>query len=181
MIRINLLPYREKEKKEDLTRQIVIIAISFIAFALVIGAYHLYLTMSISNLEDSIKLEKAELDRLSKIIVDIETYKRDKMILLKKLDIIDNLEKNRLAPVRMLDELTSVVPIKDVWLEKLTEKGHDLTIEGTARNNIAVAHFMKNLAGSTFIQSVDLISTKEKEISGVKLQQFIISCVKKKG
>lgn len=181
MIRINLLPYREKEKKEDLTRQILIIAISFIAFALVIGAYHLYLAMSISDLENSIKLEKAELDRLSKIIVDIETYKRDKMILLKKLDIIDGLERNRLAPVRMLDELTSVVPVKDVWLEKLTEKGLDLTIEGTARNNIAVAHFMKNLAGSTFIQSVDLISTKEKEISGVKLQQFIISCVKKKG
>jgi type IV pilus assembly protein PilN len=181
MIRINLLPYREKEKKEDLTRQIVIIAITFIAFVLIIGSYHLYLNMSISNLEKNIKSEKAELDRLSKIIVDIEMYKRDKMILTKKLDIIDGLEKNRLAPVRMLDELTSVVPIKDVWLEKLSEKGADITIEGTARNNIAVAHFMKNLAGSTFIQSVDLISTREKEISGIKLQQFVISCVKKKG
>ena len=181
MIRINLLPYREKEKKDDLTRHIMIIAISFIAFVLAIGSYHLYLISRISNLEQSIKLEKAELDRLSKIILDIETYKRDKMILTKKLDIIDGLEKNRLAPVRMLDELTSVVPVKDVWLEKLSEKGTDITIEGTARNNIAVAHFMKNLAGSTFIQSVDLISTKEKEISGIKLQQFIISCVKKKG
>jgi len=181
MIRINLLPYREKEKKDDLTRQIMIIAISFIAFVLTIGSYHLYLISRISNLEQSIKLEKAELDRLSKIILDIETYKRDKMILTKKLDIIDGLEKNRLAPVRMLDELTSVVPVKDVWLEKLSEKGTDITIEGMARNNIAVAHFMKNLAGSTFIQSVDLISTKEKEISGIKLQQFIISCVKKKG
>jgi type IV pilus assembly protein PilN len=81
----------------------------------------------------------------------------------------------------MLDELTTMVPVKDVWLEKLSEKGTAITIEGMARNNIAVAHFMKNLAGSTFIKSVDLISTKEKEVAGIKLQRFIISCVKKKG
>jgi type IV pilus assembly protein PilN len=181
MIRINLLPYREKEKKEGLTRQVVVIAITFIAFVIAIGSYQLYLNINISNLDKNIKSEKDELDRLSKIIVDIEAYKKDKMNLIKKLDIIDGLEKNRLVPVRMLDELTSVVPVKDVWLEKLSEKGSDITIEGTARNNIAVAHFMKNLAGSTFIQSVDLISTREKEVSGIKLQQFVISCVKKKG
>jgi len=181
MIRINLLPYREKEKKEDLTRQIVIIALAFVGFLLIIGSVHLYFSMSIGTLENSIKIQEDKLAVLTKIIGDIEMYKNDKAILEKKLAIINNLEENRLAPVRMLDELTTMVPIKDVWLEKLSEKGADITIEGIARSNIAVAHFMKNLAGSTFIKSVDLVSTKEKEISGVKLQQFVISCVKKKG
>jgi type IV pilus assembly protein PilN len=181
MIRINLLPYREKGKKEDLTRQIVIIAITFIFFLLAIGSLQLYLSMSISSLEKNIKIKEETLARLNKIVVDIETYKKDKALLEKKLAIINNLEENRLAPVRMLDELTTLVPIHDVWLEKLTEKGTDTTFEGMARNNIAVAHFMKNMAGSTFIKSVDLVSTKEKEISGTKLQQFVISCVKKKG
>jgi hypothetical protein len=49
-----------------------------------------------------------------------------------------------------------------------------------ARNNIAVAHFMKNLSGANFVMTVDLSSTREKEISGMKLQQFVISCVKKR-
>ena len=181
MIRINLLPYREKEKKEDLTRQIVIIALAFVGFLLIIGSVHLYFFMSIGTLEKNIKIQEDKLAALTKIIGDIEVYKNDKAILEKKLAIINNLEENRLAPVRMLDELTTMVPIKDVWIEKLSEKGTDITIEGMARSNIAVAHFMKNLSGSTFIKSVDLVSTKEKEISGVKLQQFVISCVKKKG
>ncbi len=181
MIRINLLPYREKEKKEDLKRQIVIIAITFIVFILTIGSIQLYLSISISNLETDIKTQEDKLASLIKIIGDIEVQKKDKMILEKKLAIINSLEENRLAPVRMLDELTATVPVKDVWIEKLSEKGADMTIEGVARNNIAVAHFMRNLAGSTFIKTVDLVSTKEKEMSGVKLQQFVLSCVKKKG
>lgn len=181
MIRINLLPYREKEKIEDITRQIMIIGITFVVFLLALGSFHLYLSMSISSLEENIVKQQNELDRLNKIISDIDIFKRDKALLEKKLAIINTLEENRLAPVRMLDELTTMVPVKDVWLEKLSEKGTAITIEGMARNNIAVAHFMKNLAGSPFIKSVDLVSTKEKEISGIKLQQFIISCVKKKG
>lgn len=181
MIRINLLPYREKEKIEDITRQIMVIGITFVVFVLSLGSFHLYLSMSISSLEENITKQQNELDRLNKIILDIDTFKSDKALLEKKIAIINTLEENRLAPVRMLDELTSMVPVKDVWLERLSEKGTAITIEGMARNNIAVAHFMKNLAGSTFIKSVDLVSTKEKEISGIKLQQFIISCVKKKG
>ena len=179
MIRINLLPYREKEKKEDITRQILIVAISFVVFLLVIGGLHFYVDMKISSLNDEIKELEGRLATLTRIVGHIEGYKRDKIIVEKKLAIINTLEENRLAPVLMLDEMTTLVPVKDVWLEKLTEKGPELVIEGVARNNIAVALFMKNLAGATFLKSVDLISTKEKEISGIKLQQFVISCMKK--
>lgn len=181
MIKINLLPYREREKKEGVTRQIALIVISFLAFILVIGAVHLYLSLAISSLENDVKDQESRLAALTKIIGDIERYKQDKAILDKKLAIINSLEANRLVPVRRLDELTGLVPVKDVWLEKLTERGPALTIEGMARNNIAVALFMKNLAGSSFISSVDLLSSKEKEVSGIKLQQFVLSCVLKKG
>jgi len=180
MIRINLLPYREREKKEGLTRQIVIIVISSVVFLLAIGSFQLYLTISTSNLEKNVKIQEEELARLTKTIGDIEQYKLNMATLERKLAIINNLEQNRLAPVKMLDELSQLVPVKDVWLDKISEKGSEITMEGMARNNIAVAHFMKNLSVANFVKTVDLISTREKEISGIKLQLFVISCVKKK-
>ena len=180
MIRINLLPYREREKKEDLTRQIVIIVITLVVFLLVIGSFQLYLSISTSSLDKDIKLQEEELARLTKTIGDIEQYKLNKSTLERKLAIINNLEENRLAPVMMLDELSLLVPVKDVWLDKISERGSEITIDGMARNNIAVAHFMKNLSGANFVKTVDLLATREKEISGMKLQQFVISCVKKK-
>lgn len=179
MIKINLLPYREAGKKENITRQIALIVLSFIVFFLIMGSVQLYISATISGLEKDVKDQEDRLAQLTKIIGDIEIYKRDKAVLDKKLAVINSLEANRLAPVRMLDALTGLVPVKDIWLEKLTEKGSELIIEGVARNNIVVALFMRNLVESNFIKFVDLQSTKEREISGVKLQQFVVSCVKK--
>ena len=68
-----------------------------------------------------------------------------------------------------------------MWLEKTTETGDSLRIEGVARNSMTVSQYMRNLESASFIKSVDLISSKEKEIAGVKLQQFILTCIMKKG
>jgi type IV pilus assembly protein PilN len=81
----------------------------------------------------------------------------------------------------MLDEIRQIVPANEAWLEKVKETGKELRIEGIARDNGTVARFMKNLEKAGFVQSVDLVATREKEVAGVKLQQFILTCVLKKG
>lgn len=181
MIRINLLPYRETEQKANLQRQIVIIAGTFALFLIVVIALQVYLTANISGLEKKVKDREARLAVLDKKIGDIEMFKQDKTDIEKKLSIIKNLEQNRLYPVRLLDELSRMVPVEDVWLEKLSEQGTELRIEGMARNNIAVALFMKNLEKSGFIKSVDLTSSKQTEISSIKVQQFNLLCSMEKG
>ncbi|MBU0575286.1 MAG: PilN domain-containing protein, partial [Proteobacteria bacterium] len=74
-----------------------------------------------------------------------------------------------------------VVPSRDIWLDKVIETGKDLRIEGVARDNGIVARFMKNLERAGFVQSVDLVISQEKDFAGVKLQQFALTCVMKKG
>jgi type IV pilus assembly protein PilN len=176
MIKINLLPYREKAKKENLQRQIVILAGTLALFLLVLFAVHLYFTMSVGGLETKIREAEAKLIVLNKKVGDVEGFKRDKRELEQKLGVIKSLEGNRLFPVRMLDEINRLVPARDIWLEKISENGSELRIEGMARDSITVAGFMKSLETAGFIQSVDLVVSKEKEISGVKLQQFILNC-----
>ena len=114
MIKINLLPYRELEKVEDITRQIALVILSLIVFVIIVGGAQLYMSISINGLEKDVTSQEERLAELTKIIGGIEGYKRDKAILEKKLAVIDSLEENRLAPVRMLDELTNLVPVKDI-------------------------------------------------------------------
>jgi type IV pilus assembly protein PilN len=119
---------------------------------------------------------------LTKKLGDIEGLKRDIKELEQKLSVIKGLEADRFFPVRMLDELAQLVPQKEIWLEKIAETtGSGLRIEGVARDNMVVAHFMKSLEFSSFVSSVSLVSTKEKEVAGIKLQQFTLSCVLKRG
>lgn len=181
MIRINLLPYREKAKKENLKRQIVIISGALVLFLLLLVLVHFYVGMDIGNKEEGIKQAEAKLAILNKKVGDIELYKKQKKELEQKLAVINTLEGNRLFPVQLLDELNTLVPAKEIWLEKLSVTGPELHVEGTARDNGAVATLMKDLEKVAFIQSVDLLFSKEREIVGVKLQQFSLTCILKRG
>ena len=116
MIKINLLPYREKEKKENLQHQIIIISGTLAIFLLSILAVHLYFSRSISGMETKILEADARLIVLNKKVGDIDGFKRDKKELEQKLGVINSLETNRLFPVRMLDELNLLVPAKEAWL-----------------------------------------------------------------
>jgi len=180
MIKINLLPYREKEKKENLTQQIFIAAGSFIVLILLLVWIQVWMNSSISNLESDIKAAEITLVNLDKKIGDLEKFKKNKKELEQKLGVIATLEENRLAPVKALDNLALLVP-KDIWLVKITQKDDRIVIEGIGRDNIVVADFMKEIEKFDPIKSVDLISSKKTEIAGVTLQQFNFSCILKKG
>ena len=78
MIRINLLPYREKEKKETFQREIRIYSGILILVLLVLVAGYFYFSTSVDNLENKIVAANARLVILDKKVGDIEGFKRDK-------------------------------------------------------------------------------------------------------
>ncbi|MEN6421475.1 MAG: PilN domain-containing protein [Smithella sp.] len=181
MIKINLLPYREKAKKDTFMRQVSILAGSFVLFILLLVWVQIWIKSSISNLETQIKESETTLASLDKKIGDLDKFKNEKKELEEKLGVIATLEENRLAPVKTLDSLAMLVPPKDIWLVKINQKGDKIDIEGIGRDNIVVADFMKSIEKFEPIKSVDLISSKKTEIAEYTFQQFNFSCVLKKG
>lgn len=181
MIKINLLPYREKEKKENIARQIFVAVGSLIIFLLLLAGVQIWMSSSIAALETKVQDAETKLADLDKKLGDLEKFKKQKQELELKLGVISTLEENRIAPVKMLDELAALVPMKDIWLTKISQKGDKMNIEGMGRDNVVVADFMKTVEKFEPIQSVDLVSSKKTEVSGITLQQFNFSCVLKKG
>ena len=72
MIRINLLPYREKQEKEGLIRQIILLAGSLAIFVLIVASVQIYVTVSIGSIETKIKDAEAKLVDLDKKVGDLE-------------------------------------------------------------------------------------------------------------
>jgi type IV pilus assembly protein PilN len=182
MIKINLL-YRsvaEKEKKTNIARQLVMFVVVAVIFAAMIAAVQIFMMRSIANIEGDIKARETRLVALKKILGEIDDIRMEKQTLERKLAVIKRLEEDRLYPVRLLDEINAMILPKDVRLTKLSEQGPQLSIEGVGRDNIAVALFMKNLELSRYIQSVELVSSRQVTISGVNVNQFSLSCVKKR-
>jgi type IV pilus assembly protein PilN len=181
MIKVNLLPYREKKKEVQSKNQIVILGALGLAFVVLLGGFHILTVMKLSGLETQVQSTQQTLQQLKTSIGDINQYKKAKEILEKRLHIINYLEKNRFAKVFFLDELSSMVPANQVWIKSMKESETDVKIDGFAKDNIAIAKFMRNLEKSEQLTSVDLVSSKQTEIAGNKLKQFTLSCGLKKG
>ena len=181
MIKINLLPYHEREKKENLARQIMIIAGLFALFILCLVWLQLYMVFQVKDLEAKLVDSRQTLKILDAKVGDLEKFKQQKAELELKIGVIGTLEENRLLPVKTLDDLSMLVPQKSIWLTKIVQNYDSLTLEGIGRDNIVAADFMKTIENFAPIQSVDLVSSKKVEIADITLQQFIFSCKMKKG
>ena len=178
MIRINLLPFRAARKKENIRRQVSIFLLSLILVLCILFVVNYGLGFMVSNLKSDIEKANAELQKYNEINQEIARIKKTLENLQKKMDVINRLELNRHAPVRLLDTFTQMVVSKRMWFTRLEEKDATVKIEGIALDNKTVADFMVRLQGSGLFNNVNLKTLKQKEFEGNNLKSFQINCIK---
>jgi type IV pilus assembly protein PilN len=178
MIRINLLPYRQVRKQENLRQQVSVFFLGLILIACGIYYAGSLLSRRQAVLEENIQKGKTQLAELKKITQEIEEIKKKLAMVRKKTDIIHSLEKNRKEPVQLLDALTGIVVPQRLWFTSLVTTDNAVAISGYAVDQTTVAEFMKRLENSPLFASVQLKSIKHQDIRGVNLKGFDISCQK---
>ena len=160
MIRINLLPFRSARKKENIRRQVSIFLLSLAFMLIILFYFNFSLSSKIGNLNTRIKDTQSDLEKYAKINKEIADIKKKLDNLKKKLAVMDTLEANRFAPVRLMDTMTQVVVAKRMWFTNLQSKGQNVKITGVAMDNTTVADFMVRLENSGLFKEVDLKTLK---------------------
>lgn len=120
----------------------------------------LRLSNTIKDNERKIADAEQEKKRLEAIIKQVQEFQRQKELLEKKINIIDDLKARQSGPVHMLDEISSSVP-EFLWLTELKEVGKEIQVKGQATNIIAVTNFVGNMEKSPWFKNVDLKETKQ--------------------
>ncbi|MBW1729744.1 MAG: PilN domain-containing protein [Deltaproteobacteria bacterium] len=178
MIKINLLPFRAARKKENIKRQISVYVLSVLLLVclMVLGFLRLNGTLNQVRAEKARKAkELAKYKDTNRQLAKIK--KRIKQIK-AKLQVIRSLEKDKIGPVQLLDEIAMAVPRDKLWLRSLKEHKGKLSLVGTAMDNETVALFMNNLEATPHIKTVDLKRTKLKVLKKYKLSltDFELDC-----
>ena len=87
------------------------------------------------------------------------------------------LEKNRFAPVEMLDTMSTEILEKRMWFTNFQDVGKKVKINGIALDNKTVADFMTRLERSKLFRSVNLKTLSRKKIKrSMNLKSFAITC-----
>ncbi|MCP4498445.1 MAG: hypothetical protein GY822_00565 [Deltaproteobacteria bacterium] len=175
MIRINLLPIKEKKKRNRMFMQLIAMgAVLMIAVISILGVGKYYSDRLEEQVDRKAQL-KVDIIELKKIIGKVDELDEQTKRLESQLDAIKMLEKAKSGPVRILDALSSKIP-KRVWLDSVTEKGGSMTLKGVGLDHADISEFMNTLDKNKYFSNVRLDHTVSKDNGGQENFSFVITC-----
>jgi type IV pilus assembly protein PilN len=175
MIKINLLPVRAAKKKESARQQISILLLSMMAVLVIAFGIYMVTLAKISTAQGEINKSEQEIKRLKEKIGEIDNLKKVQAEVKNKLDILNQLRRDKTGPANRLAKMSDAVPDK-LWLTKYTESGNGISLGGIAFNEDLIAAFMRNLVASNEFTNVELLVSEQLDVGGMKAKRFEISC-----
>ncbi|HMK64785.1 MAG TPA: PilN domain-containing protein [Thermodesulfobacteriota bacterium] len=175
MIRINLLKAHEIQKTRGQYRFLQGTVLAFLALGVAILVCYWVLGKQIQSLE-RVKIDLENQTRVfTSLQKELKTLKEQREISKNKLSILKTLEKDRRGPVRLMENLSAILPVNQLWLTSLKETGVETRLEGIALSNEILADFMKKLESTHFFTQVDLIQSIQGVYKNVKVKQFVLT------
>ncbi len=170
MMRINLLPVRQVQKRVA-GRQILVVY-AFVLFA-ASAANFVWQTRR----DDDRKKREAKvadiqrrITELEKIIGEVNNIKKRREEVKNKLELLEGLRKGRAGPVRVMDALALAIPRK-VSISTFTENNLAVTMHGEALSHEDVAEFMRGLAGLVWTpKGMGRVVEKKKDGSSLRVE-----------
>jgi type IV pilus assembly protein PilN len=173
MVRINLLPVRVSKKKEAGKQQLLLFALLLVAGGVGNWMWNSSRAADLAGRQQHLAKTQADVKALERIIGEVASIKKEQKSLQEKLAVLDSLKKGRSGPVRVLDEIATIMPAH-ASLRKMAEKGGKVTFEGAAASIDDVSALLTALKQSTHFKEPDLKKTEAKAQGTVKTVDFLI-------
>ena len=182
MIRINLHPVRAQKKVRAGQRQLVLFLAVLLAEVVVMGLLLSLQSARIDEKQQELTMIKSRVEQLKREVGDFDRLKKQRNLLQRQRDTINDLHKKRSGPVAMMRELSDILtkgkgPTVDeasyeellrrdpnagfnprwnphhLWVTGFSEKGGNLKISGRAKDYDDVAEFTKRISLSRHFTS----------------------------
>ncbi len=174
MARINLLPWRAERRAVRKREFLVMLGMAGAAGVAVFIGVMTWMNARIDNQVDRNSYLQAQIKEVEKKLDEIKELDKTRDKLLKRKQVIEQLQASRSQMVHMFDELVHTIP-DGVRLTSLKQVGEILTLEGVAQSNASVATYMRNVEASPWLGHPDLRKTEIKKSSTEKRMPYDFS------
>ena len=167
MPRINLLPWREQERKVRRREFLIAAAGACVAAVLFALGGKLMYSSWIDTQADKNNYLKKEIGKLDEQITDILDLENRKQRLVARMDIIEKLQRSRPEIVHLFDEVVKAVP-DGVYLTQVKQIGKKLEIHGVAQSSTRVSTFMRSIDASQWLDNpvLEVVETAQNSPTG---------------
>ena len=170
---INLLPWREAERKKRQRDFGVAMGGAVIAGIAVIMVSMLVFSQMISSQESRNARLTSEIALLEKDIQEIDGLERQKERLLARMEIIEQLQKSRPEIVHLFDELTRQLP-EGVYLTGMKQTGSRVEIRGVAQSSTRVSALMRQIDASEWLSDPEVERVETKQSGSSRQSEFVV-------
>jgi type IV pilus assembly protein PilN len=169
MPRINLLPWREAERKRR-RQEFGIGVLAAIILAVVIGLMFSWQMQAAIDAQDERNQRlKTEIQKLDKQIEEINSLDQQKQQLVARMEVIQQLQHSRPEAVHLMDQLVRTLP-EGVYLTSVKQTGRRIQLKGIAQSSTRVSAYMRNIESSEWLQDpvLEIVQTRDNSGTGAE-------------
>ncbi len=173
MPRINLLPWREAERKRRRQEFISASVGALLAAGVLTLVVNWQFDSAISNQNERNQVLKNEIATLDKEITEILGLEQQKQGLLARMQVIEQLQRSRPEIVHLFDQLARTVP-DGVYLTAVKQTGKRVQLNGMAQSSTRVSSYMRNIDASEWMAdpALEVVETKGASTAGAQFTLY---------
>jgi len=174
MAKVNLLPWRSERRKVRQQEFYYLLGGAAVS-AIVLGLLAMfYYSGQIDGQNRRNAYLTDQITQLDAKILEIKALDAKKAKLLRRKEVIEQLQANRSQMVHLFDELVRTIP-DGVRLTSVKQDGDKLTLEGQSQSNARVSAYMRNIEASGWMTNPDLSVIEAKGEDKTLPYQFNLS------
>jgi len=155
MPRINLLPWREEQRRERKLHLAIAFGGATVVAAIFAFVAYLMLGSMISSQQTRNERLRLEIRRLDKQIEEINSLESAKQKFIARMEIIEKLQRSRPEIVHLFDQIVHVIP-DGTYLTSVKQTDRRLKFEGVAQSSTRVSTLMRNIDSSEWLSHPEL-------------------------
>jgi type IV pilus assembly protein PilN len=173
MPRINLLPWRDEQRRERKLRFMVALGGATVASGLLAFVAYLMLGSMVASQQARNDRLRVEIKRLDKEIEEINSLEASKQRFIARMEIIERLQRSRPEIVHVFDEIVRTLP-DGSYLTSVKQTDKHVRFDGVAQSSTRVSAFMRNIDSSEWLKNPELevVETKKGEALGSSFTLF---------
>jgi len=171
MIKVNLFPGKKKKKAKPLPTFLITMIFVTLGTLLVMAYLTFFYSSRLSARRDQFSANERKIAELKEKIKAVEDFEKRNKMFQERNEIIEQLSKNKSMPVKILDEISTLLPT-GIWIQKMTVSGETINLEGSGFTNPEIVGFVDNIKNSKLFTEVYLQESVSKEIEKIPLYTF---------
>ncbi len=161
MAKINLLPWREDLRKQQMQEFAIVIGMVILVAVVLSFTWKQERASAVETQKSRNSYIEGQIAQLEDSIKEIEELQRRRDSLIERMNVIQGLQGNRPVIVHVFDQFAETLP-DGVFYTSMKQSGGTFEVVGLAESNNRVSNLMRSLNASPWFKNPQLIKVVAK-------------------